>query len=157
MLQEYSPSPADQLIELGDCAKQHRKEIKSALNFTITDTMAAVQIAHQLLEQLGVPVKQRCWSNKSEGHEGEKLRIYGVDPTEWDELQLILTRRRLKRQGSTVATGSPPVLSNSITNGGDPESYEYTFIWEEEQPHTTTNNLHSTPKMDGNDPIRGAA
>ena len=95
------------LVELGDCAKQHRKEIKSALNFTITDTMAAVQIAHQLLEQLGVPVKQRCWSNKSEGHEGEKLRIYGVDPTEWDELQLILTRRRLKRRDPRLRPDHP--------------------------------------------------
>ena len=146
------------LVELGNCAKQHRKEIKSALNFTITDTMAAVQIAHQLLEQLGVPVKQRCWSNKSEGHEGEKLRIYGVDPTEWDELQLILTRRRLKRQGSTAAIGSPPVFNNSIIKGGDPESYDYTFIWEEEQQtQTTMNTLNNTPVPNTDDPIRRAA
>ena len=78
------------LTELGDNARKHRKEIKSVLNFTITDTMAAAQIAHQLLEQLGVPVKQRCWSVYRKGHEGEKLRVYGVDPTEWAEIQVIL-------------------------------------------------------------------
>jgi hypothetical protein len=120
------------LMELGDSAKQHRKEIKSVLNFTITDTMSPVQIAHQLLEQLGVPVKQRVWSIHAEGHEGEKLRVYGVDPMEWNEIQSILDRRRQRRGTSATRSGSPLYINNSIQNGGDPETEEYTYEWEEE-------------------------
>jgi Domain of unknown function (DUF3854) len=144
------------LIELGDCAKHHRKEIKSALNFTITDTMSAVQIAHQLLEQLGIPVKQRCWSTKAEGHEGEKLRIYGVDALEWDEIQVILSRRRARRQGSATAIGSPLYLNNLIENGGDPECFEFTYKWEEERVNLSI-DLEVPDNSDAGDPIGRAA
>ena len=135
------------LMELGDRAKQHRKEIKSVLNFTITDTMSPVQIAHQLLEQLGVPVKRRFWSIHTEGHEGEKLRVYGVDPMEWVEIQLILDRRR-ERRGTMVSdrpraiatrSGSPLHINNLTQNGGDPETEEYTYEREEE-PNPEANN-----------------
>ena len=119
------------LVELGDNAKQHRKDIKSVLNFTITDTMSPVQIAHQLLEQLGVPVKQRYWSVRSEGHEGEKLRVYGVDPTEWAEIQVILDRRRAKRGPIADRSGSPLQMNDYIKSGGDLETEENTYNWEE--------------------------
>ena len=119
------------LIELGDSAKQHRKDIKSVLNFTITDTMSPVQIAHQLLEQLGVPVKQRYWSVRSEGHEGEKLRVYGVDPAEWAEIQVILDRRRAKRGPIADRSGSPLQLNNHTKNGGDLKTEENTYNWQE--------------------------
>jgi hypothetical protein len=120
------------LMELGDRAKQHRKEIKSVLNFTITDTMSPVQIAHQLLEQLGVPVKRRFWSSHTEGHDGEKLRVYGVDPMEWAEIQLILDRRRERRGTISTRSGSPLILNNLTKIGGDLETEEYTYEWEEE-------------------------
>ena len=125
------------LMELGDRAKQHRQEIKSVLNFTITDTMSPVQIAHQLLEQLGVPVKRRFWSSHTEGHDGEKLRVYGVDPMEWAEIQLILDRRRERRGTISTRSGSPLPLNNSIRNGGDLETEEYTYEWEEESNSET--------------------
>lgn len=144
------------LIELGDCAKQHRKEIKSALNFTITDTMSAVQIAHQLLEQLGIPVKQRCWSNRVEGHEGEKLRVYGVDALEWDEIQSILNRRKARRQGAIGAIGSPLHLNNSIENGGDPENFEFIYEWEEQLINLPKTNQESD-HLDSGDRMRRAA
>jgi hypothetical protein len=118
--------------------------------------MSAVQIAHQLLEQLGIPVKQRCWSNRVEGHEGEKLRVYGVDATEWDEIQVILSRRRGRRQGSAAAIGSPLHLNNSLENGGDPEHFEFFYTWEEEIIHSPID-----PEVPGNsdsgDPIGRAA
>jgi hypothetical protein len=145
------------LAELGDCAKHHRKEIKSVLNFTITDTMSAVQIAHQLLEQLGIPVKQQCWSNRAEGHEGEKLRIYGVDATEWDEIQTILSRRRTRRQGSETTTGSPLQLNQSLESGGDPEGYEFTYIWKEESIPIPIEDSEDQRNRDSGDPSRRAA
>jgi Domain of unknown function (DUF3854) len=145
------------LAELGDCAKHHRKEIKSVLNFTITDTMSAVQIAHQLLEQLGIPVKQRCWSNRAEGHEGEKLRIYGVDALEWDEIQIILSRRRTRRQGSEIAAGSPLQLNQSLESGGDPKEYEFTYIWEEESIPIPIEDPEDQRNRDSGDSSRRAA
>ena len=145
------------LAELGDCAKHHRKEIKSVLNFTITDTMSTVQIAHQLLEQLGIPVKQRCWSNRAEGHEGEKLRIYGVDAMEWDEIQIILSRRRTRRQGRATFTGSPLHLNQSFESGGDPKGYEFTYIWEEESIQTPIQNPQDQTEQDSGDLSRRTA
>jgi hypothetical protein len=125
------------LMELGDRAKQHRQEIKSVLNFTITDTMSPVQIAHQLLEQLGVPVKRRFWSSHTEGHDGEKLRVYGVDPMEWAEIQLILDRRRERRGTISTRSRSPLPLNDSVRNRGDLETEEYTYEWEEESNSET--------------------
>ena len=119
------------LVELGDKVKQHRKEIKSALNFNFTEAMFPVQIAHQLLEQLGVPVKQRCWSVHREGYKGEKLRVYGVDSTEWAEIQLILDRRRAKREAIADPSRSPFQSSSDIKSKGDLETEENTYEWEE--------------------------
>ena len=119
--------------------------------------MSTVQIAHQLLEQLGIPVKQRCWSNRAEGHEGEKLRIYGVDAMEWDEIQIILSRRRTRRQGSATFTGLPLHLDQSFECGGDPQGYEFTYIWEEESIQTPIQDPQDQTEQDSGDLSRRTA
>ena len=58
--------------------------------------------------------------------------VYGVDPMEWNEIQSILDRRRERRGTSATRSGSPLYINNLIQNGGDPETEEYTYEWEEE-------------------------
>lgn len=87
--------------------------IKVALHLTITTKMSDVQIIHQLLTQMGVKVQQLRWSRSVVGHEGEKLRVYGLDINHWRRVWKILERRRQKRQQlqqaeeMTDQTGSP--------------------------------------------------
>ncbi|HEY9647730.1 MAG TPA: hypothetical protein V6C88_15245, partial [Chroococcidiopsis sp.] len=88
--------------------------IKVALHLTITSTMSDVQIVHQLLAQMGIKIQQLRWSRSVEGHEGEKLRVYGLDIHHWRTLWQVLERRHLRRQQllqeqqeNSVETGSP--------------------------------------------------
>jgi hypothetical protein len=80
-------------------------QIQVGLNFTIPSgckkngkpKMSDVQIMHQLLSQLGLKITFR-WSRSVPGHEGEKLRVYRLDPERWQQLTAILERRRAKRE-----------------------------------------------------------
>ncbi len=100
--------------------------IKVALHLTITDKMGDVQVIHQLLAQMGVKIQQVQWSRAVAGHEGEKLRVYGLDLTHWQALEQVLERRQQKRQEpqsqsqpptALPAIGSPLVVEFKIGEG----------------------------------------
>ncbi|NJN85856.1 MAG: DUF3854 domain-containing protein [Leptolyngbyaceae cyanobacterium SL_7_1] len=87
--------------------------IKVALHLTITTKMSDVQIVHQLLAQMGVKVQQLRWSRAVANHEGEKLRVYGLDIEHWRKVWKILERRHQRRQQLqqiSEGVGSPPHL-----------------------------------------------
>lgn len=121
--------------DLQPYAAQARKltaQIQTALNFTIpTGTkdngkpkMSDVQIVHQLLSQLGIKVTFR-WSRSVAGHEGQKLRVYRLDPDHWQQLIAILDRRRARREsveqkGFEPRAGSPVQIDDQICQG-DPD------------------------------------
>jgi hypothetical protein len=101
-------------------ARQFAPQIKQLLNFTISidadgnSAVSDVQIVHQLLRQIGVEVyrphqgdraEYPIWSNKVEGHEGEKLRLYRIDPRQWQWAMQILERRRLHRESFAQKEG----------------------------------------------------
>lgn len=72
--------------------------IKVALHLTITNKMSDVQIVHQLLAQMGIRIVQLRWSRSIAGHQGEKLRVYGLDVDHWRKIWAVLERRHQKRQ-----------------------------------------------------------
>ena len=89
----------------GAQAWEAKLQVKVALNFTITDTMSNVQIAHQLLSQMGVKMIHRT-SRFVPGHEGEKLRVYRIDPECWQNLYDLIQVREIARE-----TGENPAYS----------------------------------------------
>jgi hypothetical protein len=100
--------------------------IKVALHLTITDKMSDVQIMHQLLAQMGVKIQQLCWSRSISGHEGEKLRVYGLDQANWTTLWRVVEQRHHKRlqiQQVQPELGSPLCVEFKPL-GGDPGSQQ---------------------------------
>ncbi len=89
----------------GAQAREAKLQVKVALNFTITDTMSNVQIAHQLLSQMGVKMIHRT-SRSIPGHEGEKLKVYRIDPECWQNLYDLIQVREVARE-----TGENPAHS----------------------------------------------
>ena len=89
----------------GAQAREAKLQVKVALNFTLTDTMSNVQIAHQLLSQMGVKMIHRT-SRSVSGHEGEKLRVYRIDPECWQNLYDLIQVREITR-----VTGENPAHS----------------------------------------------
>ncbi len=100
--------------------------IKAVLHLTFSEKISDVQIIHQLLAQIGVKVKQLRWSRSIDGHQGEKLRVYGLDVDCWRNLWAILERRHQKRQQRLEEVdrevGSPARFENIETKqlAGDP-------------------------------------
>ncbi|MBD2023743.1 plasmid replication protein, CyRepA1 family [Leptolyngbya sp. FACHB-711] len=107
----------DDLYPYACKAREWAAQIKQALNLTITEGMSDVQIVHQLLSQLGTKVEFR-WSRSIPGHEGEKLRVYRLNLTCWQESIAILNRRNVKRERAESVGSSLP-LSNQ-NQPGDP-------------------------------------
>jgi NAD(P)-dependent dehydrogenase (short-subunit alcohol dehydrogenase family) len=97
-------------------ARQWAAQIKQALNLTISEDMSDVQIIHQMLSQLGIKTEFR-WSRSMPGHEGEKLRVYRLQPICWQEAIAILEQRQAKRE---QATAGSPLPFNSKNQIGDP-------------------------------------
>lgn len=96
-------------------------QIKVALHLTISSNMSDVQVVHQLLAQMGVKVQQLRWSRSVEGHEGEKLRVYGLDVSHWRKLWEVLERRYQKRQQMLEAI-------EGDTSAGSPGGYEFNSL-----------------------------
>jgi hypothetical protein len=105
---------------LGDRARAAKQQMKEMLNYTVSDRVSDTQILHDLLDRLGVKVKQVQWSNKVEGHAGEKLRVYQVDPDCWRFLTGLIHRRHQEGFETPAFKGSPPVLIFNQFQGGDP-------------------------------------
>ncbi len=105
---------------LGDRARAAKQQMKEMLNYTMSDRVSDTQILHDLLDRLGVKVKQVQWSNKVEGHAGEKLRVYQVDPDCWRFLMGLIHRRHQEGFETLAFKGSPPVLIFNQFQGGDP-------------------------------------
>jgi hypothetical protein len=104
---------------VADRARAAKQQMKELLNYTVSDKVSNTQIVHDLLDRLGVKVKQVCWSTKVEGYEGEKLRVYQIDPNCWQFLTDLLQRRHLNLSESPDSKGSPPVLIINIFTGDD--------------------------------------
>ena len=104
----------------GAQARETKLQVKVALNFTITDTMSNVQIAHQLLSQMGVKMIYRT-SRSIPGHEGEKLKVYRIDPECWQNLYDLIQVREIAREtGENPAHSAvSPVLSIEETLTGE--------------------------------------
>jgi hypothetical protein len=108
-----------------DRARELTQQIKVALHYTITEGMSDTQIIHQLLSQLGIKLMMN-WSRSYPGCEGEKLRVYSLDITHWEQLWAILQRRQAKReqlqkQRLEIEKGDgSPVRFKIETTAGDP-------------------------------------
>ena len=104
----------------GAQAREAKLQVKVALNFTITDTMSNVQIAHQLLSQMGVKMIHRT-SRSVPGHEGEKLKVYRIDPECWQNLYDLIQVREIAREtGENPANRAvSPVASIEETLTGE--------------------------------------
>ena len=110
-----------------DRARSLTPQIKVVLHYTINQSMSDTQIIHQLLSQLGIKLTMH-WSRSHPGYEGEKLRIYRLDQTIWEQMWLILQRRQEKRQqlqrahaDAEVRSGSPVGLEFDSLKG-DPDT-----------------------------------
>ncbi|MBW4422546.1 MAG: DUF3854 domain-containing protein [Myxacorys californica WJT36-NPBG1] len=108
------------LAALAQKARNHAKDLETGLNFTIHPKMADTQIAHELLLQLGIRIRQSRWSRSMLGHEGKKLRVYTLDESHWEKVQQVLTYRQQWRE-RLAETGSP-VLEEGVKPMGDPNS-----------------------------------
>jgi hypothetical protein len=109
--------------QIASRARSAKQQIKELLNYTISDKISDTQIVHELLDRLiGVKVKQVCWSNNVEGHEGEKLRVYQLDRDCWQFLMDLLHRRHPEAMVQIPEDGSPLVLIINNQMGGDPPS-----------------------------------
>ncbi|MDJ0704130.1 MAG: DUF3854 domain-containing protein [Leptolyngbyaceae cyanobacterium MO_188.B28] len=107
------------LTELGAKAREAKVQIKVALNFTISDNMSDVQIAHQLLSQMGLKASWR-WARNVPGHEGEKLRVYRLDLEVWENLyDLIVIRETNREKGKEQEkdAGSPSLYKEKRIEG----------------------------------------
>jgi hypothetical protein len=121
MIQGWTWTKHD-LKSFADLARQYKEQIKTVLNFTIHDRVSDTQIVHQLLCQFGLKFEQKVWSTFTPDHEGEKLRVYGLNLTHWEAMTAVLQRRQKKRtdfvEGGHPA-GSSPWFKESY-NRGDP-------------------------------------
>lgn len=109
---------AADLAEFAAIARQHSRQIQDVLHFTASEKLSNVQIAHQLLSQLGLKIAFR-W----QGTGKEKHRVYRLDAQCWQKLTDILNRRQERRSKIAEAQaeeGSPPSLINQKP-GGDPK------------------------------------
>lgn len=97
--------------------RQWAVQVKQVLNLTITEGMSDVQIVHQLLSQIGIKVEFR-WSRAVPGHEGEKLRVYRLEQSSWQEAIGILKQRQVKRD--RIVAGGSPLSLNDQKQAGDP-------------------------------------
>jgi Domain of unknown function (DUF3854)/Origin of replication binding protein len=107
--------------QVADRARAAKTQMKELLNYTVSDKVSDTQIVHDLLDRLGVKVKHIHWSNKVAGHEGEKLRVYQLDPGCWQFLLELLQRRHPALAVGFDLRGSPLVLNISENTGGDPQ------------------------------------
>jgi hypothetical protein len=102
-------------------ARAAKQQMKELLNYTVSDKVADTQIVHDILDRLGVKVRQACWSNNFPGHEGEKLRVYQIDLDCWQFLLDLLHRRHPSLPQTSAFKGSPLVLNFNLNKGGDPQ------------------------------------
>jgi hypothetical protein len=109
----------DDLAPYACKARKWATQIKQALNLTVTEGISDVQIVHQLLSQLGIKTEFR-WSRSVPGHEGEKLRVYRLQPICWQESIAILEQRKARHEG--VLPPGSPLPFNSKNHTGDPNS-----------------------------------
>jgi Domain of unknown function (DUF3854) len=104
------------LKSFADLARQYKEQIKTVLHFTISDRVTDTMIVHQLLCQFGLKFEHQNWSIYTPNHEGEKLRIYGLNLTHWEAMSAVLQRRQEKRntfETGTRSTGSTPCFKES--------------------------------------------
>ena len=107
------------LMELGAKAREAKVQIKVALNFTISDNMSDVQIAHQLLSQMGLKTTWR-WTRSVPGHEGEKLRVYRLVLAVWENLYDLIAIRAMAREECKtpeIKAGSPSLYTDKNLEG----------------------------------------
>ncbi|MBD1848333.1 DUF3854 domain-containing protein [Cyanobacteria bacterium FACHB-63] len=102
------------LTSIAQTARELSVEVKAVLNFTIHSTMSDTQIVHELLHQLGLKTTFQ-WSRAVPGHEGEKLRVFSLEPEHWQKVKAIVDRRKKWREAGS------PLGEEIITLGGDPE------------------------------------
>jgi hypothetical protein len=124
---------------VADLARAAKQQMKELLNYTVSDKVSDTQIVHDLLDRLGIKVKQTQWSNKVTGHEGEKLRVYQLDPNCWQFVLDLLLRRNPELLITESAIGSPPLLIINNLIGGDPKQSGDSPI---PSPHPTTPLSH---------------
>ncbi|MBW4421908.1 MAG: DUF3854 domain-containing protein [Myxacorys californica WJT36-NPBG1] len=107
--------------DLAECAAHIRAQaplVRQVLNFSVTERVSDVQLVHQLLSQLGLKIAFR-WCRGVPGSEGEKLRVYRLEPQHWQALMEVLRQRQSRRQNDLPAVGSPvPEIDKHQT--GDP-------------------------------------
>jgi Domain of unknown function (DUF3854)/Origin of replication binding protein len=108
--------------QVADRARAAKQQMKELLNYTVSDKVSDTQIVHDLLDRLGIKVKQVQWSTKVPEHEGEKLRVYQLDPDCWQFVIDLLLRRNPELAAASDFKGSPLVLTISDFTGGDPKT-----------------------------------
>ncbi len=140
-----------------DRARALTRQIKVALHYTITESMSDTQIMHQLLSQLGIKLTMH-WSRSHPGYAGEKLRVYSLDMTHWEQLWAILQRRQMKREQLQhhleKGIGGSPADSNLEDRTGDPDKLFLTA--EASSPPASTLNDGSSWQSSGNSTQRQA-
>jgi Domain of unknown function (DUF3854) len=106
------------LKPFADVARQFKEQIKTVLHFTINDRVSDTQIVHQLLCQFGLKFERKVWSIYIPNHEGEKLRVYGLNIAHWEAMSAILQRRQEKRnafESGANMSGSAPCFKESYS------------------------------------------
>ena len=104
------------LTDFKQLALQLAPQIKAALNFSVKEEMAAVQILNQLLEQMGV----ECTS-KQHRFGGGRIRTYQVTAFVWETSNAVLARRKERRQHppEPVVPVTPSLSINQTREGCD--------------------------------------
>jgi Domain of unknown function (DUF3854) len=108
------------LKPFADLARQYKEQIKTVLHFTINDRVSDTQIVHQLLCQFGLKFERKVWSNFTPNHEGDKLRVYGLNLIHWEAMSAVLQRRQEKRNAFETganSSGSTPCFKESYGRG----------------------------------------
>ncbi len=103
------------LNAIAEQARALKDEMRVALHFTIGDKLSDTQIVHELLLQLCLKATFR-WSRSVPNHEGEKLKVYSLNPEHWQKVQAILERRKQWREAGS------PVRDELLDEGGDPDA-----------------------------------
>jgi hypothetical protein len=138
------------LKAFADLARQYKEQIKTVLHFTIHDRVSDTQIVHQLLCQFGLKFEQRVWSNFTPDHEGEKLRVYGLNLTHWEAMSAVLQRRQEKRnafENAPISPGSSPSFKKSYKEG-DPETTQGAELLNARKETRTDSPLVQTAPID---------
>ncbi|MEM8604064.1 MAG: plasmid replication protein, CyRepA1 family, partial [Cyanobacteria bacterium P01_H01_bin.121] len=97
------------LAEIAKKLRQNAEAVHVALNYTISHKVSDTQIVHELLLRLGLKVTFR-WSRVFPGQEGEKVRVYRLQPNRWQANRAIIQRRLEKY----TASGSPPTSIETL-------------------------------------------